>query len=87
MILADIKKRFPPGVSVDLADKKWRGLKVDAIVAVVTQNGITMVVYTIQIPLAPYAIQLGIAGPEPLRTDVEQLADNVLASFDGRTNW
>lgn len=87
LTVEDIRKRMPPGSSAKLADQNWRGLKVDAIVAEVPQGGIRMVVYTIQIPVVPSAIQLAVAGPESNRAQVEKLANALLASLEGDTNW
>ena len=71
----------------ELTDRNWRGAKVDAIVAHVDQNGAKMIVYTIQVPLKPSAIQLNVAGPESKQAEISHLADDLLASLDGETNW
>jgi len=85
--LAEIRKRMSPGFNIEPVDKNWRGLRVDAIVAAGPQNGIRMVICTIQIPLVPSAIQLAVVGPESNRAEVEQIADALLASLEGDTNW
>jgi hypothetical protein len=71
----------------ELTSRNWRGAKVDTIVAHVNQNGAKMIIYTIQVPLKPSAIQLNVGGPESKQDEVSQLADDLLASLDGETNW
>jgi hypothetical protein len=82
LTLERIQKHMPAGVTAEVASRNWRGLKVDTIVAAVEQNGMRMVVYTIQIPLIPSAIQLSVTGPESKRAETEQLADGLLASVE-----
>ena len=71
----------------ELTRRNWRGLEVDTIVAQVEQNGLRMIVYTMQIPLRPTAIQLSVGGPESKREELGQLVDTLLASLEGETNW
>ena len=71
----------------ELTSRNWRGAKVDTIVAHVDQNGAKVIVYTMQVPMKPCAIQLNVAGPESKQDEVSQLADSLLASLDGETNW
>jgi hypothetical protein len=81
------REEMPPGFRGELTTRNWRGLKVDTIMAFVQQNGFKMVVYEIQIPLKPSAIQLGVGGPETKRAELSQLADTLLSSLEGETNW
>lgn len=81
------KEDMPLGFRGELTTRNWRGLTVDTIVAVVEQNGSNIVVYAMQIPLKHGAIQLNVGGPESKREELGQLADTLLASLDGETNW
>ena len=81
------REEMPPGFNGEITTLNWRGVKVDAVIAPVEQNGLKMVVYTMQIPLKPSAIQLSVAGPESKREELGQLADTLLSSVEGETNW
>jgi hypothetical protein len=81
------REQMPPGFKGELTTRNWRGLKVDTIVAPVDQSGANMIVYTMQIPLRPAAIQLNVGGPASKQTEIDQLVDTLLASLDGDTNW
>lgn len=84
----DAARHAPPGMKLDLIRKNWRGLPVDAIVSETTPpGGARMVVYTVQIPLLPSAIQVNVGGPVSHRAEVERLADTVVGSIEGDTNW
>lgn len=81
------KEEMPPGFKGELTTRNWRGVAVDTVVALVEQNGLKMAVYTMQVPLKPVAIQLSVGGPESKREELGQLADSLLSSLEGETNW
>ena len=81
------REAMPPGFRGEVTTRNWRGVNVDTIIAFVEQNGLRMAVYTMQVPLKPSAIQLSVGGPESNRNELGQLADTLLSSLDGETNW
>jgi hypothetical protein len=83
----DVLQHAPPGTKLDLIQKKWRGFKVDTFVSEVSLNGVQAIVYGVQIPLVPRAIQINVGGPVFHRSEVEKLADEILVSLEGNTNW
>lgn len=83
----DAAKQAPRGVKVDVVEKNWRGLKVDTLVSEQSQNGASTLIYVVQIPLAPSAIQLIVRGPASHRAEIEKLIDDMLGSVDGKSNW
>jgi len=83
----DVAQNAPPGAKLDLIQKTWRGFKVGAFAMELSQNGVQLVVYAVQIPLVPSAIQINVGGLSSHRDEVEKLTDEVVASIDGNTNW
>jgi len=81
------KEDMPPGFKGELTSRDWRGLKVDTFIAQVEMNEVKMVVYTMQLPLKPVAMQLNVGGPESKREELGKLADTLLSSLEGETNW
>jgi hypothetical protein len=81
------KEDMPPGFTGEVTTRNWRGLNVDTVVTAMEKNGLKMVVYAVQVPLRPAAIQLNVAGPESKRAELSQLTDSLLASLEGETNW
>ena len=70
--------------------RTWRGLDVDVISAVTTDDGgYTNYIYQCMVPLRPKAVRLyvGECGPETDPEALSQLVDTLLASLDGETNW
>ena len=81
------RENMPLRFSGEMTTKNWRGVNVDTIIAPVEQNGLRVIVYTMQIPLRPSAIQLNVGGPESKREEISHLADTLLSSLEGDTNW
>lgn len=70
-----------------LGRMRWSGYSVDILEGVVTQNGQTMATVVAQIPLAPRALQISFAGPADQRADLQKLANQVVGSVIGLSNW
>lgn len=83
----DAARQAPRGVKVDLIEKNWRGIKIDGLLNEQSQNGVSILTYVVQIPLAPSAIQMIVHGPASNRAEIEKLIDDIVASIDGNTNW
>jgi len=62
-------------------------VNVDTIVAPVKQNGASMIFYTMQLPLKVEAIQITVGGPIAKRDELGKIADGILDSLEGETNW
>ena len=78
---------IPAGKNLTLASFTWRGLVVDGIrVPEKTEAG-DYLSFNIQIPLRKQAIQLGFGGPADSENEIRALAEHVLASLEGATNW
>jgi len=83
----EVAQHAPPGTKLDLIQMSWRGYTVDTFVSELSQNGSEVIAYGIQVPLVPAAIQLNVGGPISQRQEIEKLADDLLASLDGNSNW
>ena len=81
------KEQMPPNFTGELTTRNWRGVTVDGFVTSAEQDGLRMIVYAIQVPLKPEAIQLIVAGAELEREEISRLADTLLSSLEGETNW
>lgn len=70
-----------------LITKVWRGLTVDAYTVPLEQAGVSMIGYTIRIPLKPSAIELAVFGAASKREEINTLVESLLVSLKGDTNW
>lgn len=80
-------ENLPRGFKGEVARRNWRGLAVDTLITTHEQAGLHIVVFTVQVPLRPMAIQLNVGGPASKREESERLVTQLLASLDGETNW
>jgi hypothetical protein len=71
----------------ELITKQWRGLTIDAYTMSVDKNGSSILIYTMRVPLKPAAIELAVAGSASKRDELNRLADELLASLEGESNW
>jgi hypothetical protein len=73
----------------EIVHPNWRGVNIDATIETTMAGGFTTITYDILIPLRPGGIRLVVveSGPEAKRNEVESLADKLLASLAGETNW
>ena len=77
---------LPPGPAT-LTSFDWRGLQVDGIRVPEKLGGADYLTLNIQIPLRSQGIQLGFGGPAAAELQPRVLAEQVLSTFDGETNW
>jgi hypothetical protein len=66
---------------------KWKGFEIDGVEVPESADGIDFVNYNVQVPLKPEAIQLRVAGQRGRARELRALADGLLVSLDGQTNW
>jgi ribosomal protein L40E len=78
-----------PGVGGQIARRKWRGLDIDVVLSSLKDGDAIVHTYQFFVPLRPKAIRLTVAetGPESDLQALSRLADTLLASLDGETNW
>ena len=70
-----------------LSTLKWKGFDVDVIRTDTAESGSPVVVYAVQVPLRPEAIQLVLAGPSAQANGAEAILASALAGLEGQTNW
>lgn len=73
--------------TAEITRRKWRGLEVDVAMTTSKDGDFTTLMYNMRIPLRPKAIDVVVAGAEADRKELSRLADQLLASMDGETNW
>ena len=78
-------KDLPAGES--LTSLFWRGLAVDAVAVRGALRGVDFLFLNIQIPLRREAIQIDFGAPYSASLDLRPIAEQVLASLEGETNW
>jgi phage tail protein X len=66
---------------------KWRDYFVDTINGVVDQEGGAVATIAAQVPIAPKAFQITIAGPVAEKTQINKIAASVVGSVIGNSNW
>ena len=70
-----------------LSTMKWKGFDIDVIRTDTVESGSPVVIYAVQVPLRPEAIQLVLAGPSAQASGGEAILASVLAGLEGQTNW
>ncbi len=70
-----------------LTSVSWRGLSVDGITAREVVQGVDYLSLNIQIPLRREAIQLTFGAPYNAFLELRHVAEQVLSSLEGETNW
>jgi hypothetical protein len=70
-----------------LSTLKWKAFDVDVIRTDTVEAGASIVVFAVQVPLRPEAIQLVLAGPSAQASGGEAILATVLAGLEGQTNW
>ncbi len=70
-----------------LSTMKWKGFDIDLIRTDTVESGSPVVIYAVQVPLRPEAIQLVLAGPSAQASGGEAILASVLAGLEGQTNW
>jgi hypothetical protein len=83
------RKRLVESVprDVEFTTKNWRGLPVPTFISRPTTNGVELAVYQIRVPLKPKAIELVLSGAASESEKLSALADTLLMSLDGPSNW
>jgi hypothetical protein len=81
--------QLPPGFNGEIVRKTWRGLEIEDAIHGEKGEGYVTVLHQMHIPLRPKAIRLvvGASGPEIDAAELDQLANQVLASVDGESSW
>jgi hypothetical protein len=79
--------QFQPDVNAVIEQRDWRGLKIDVAVIDPKDRVYPTLIYKLNVPLSPQAIQVNIAGQPHRREELAHLADWLLDSLDGETNW
>jgi hypothetical protein len=100
IIVERVEKRLPRGKRLtrldlpaafngEITQRSWRGLQVDVAIHEERDSSFITRIYEIRVPLRPEAIQLNVcvSGPEINRNKLDELATQVLASLDGKSNW
>jgi len=70
-----------------LSTLKWKGFDIDVIRTDTVESGSPVVIYAVQVPLRPEAIQLVLAGPSKQAGGAEPILTAILAGLEGQTNW
>ncbi len=76
---------LPHGIR--LSTLKWKGFDIDVIRTDTVESGSPVVIYAVQVPLRPEAIQLVLAGPSAQTRGAEAILTAILAGLEGQTNW
>jgi len=67
--------------------EKWKSFEVEVVVSKKDQDGSTVIVRSVQVPIAPRAIQVTVFGDESNDAELADLTKALLASLDGPSNW
>lgn len=70
-----------------LSTLKWNGFDIDVIRTDTVESGTRVLIYAVQVPLRPEAIQLVLAGPSAQAAGAEPILTAILGGLEGQTNW
>ena len=81
--------QLEPDFKGEIVHPTWRGVTINATIETAVKGEFTLVTYDILVPLRPKAIRLMVyeSGPNAKRSEAEALADKLLSSLEGETNW
>lgn len=71
----------------DYRATRWKDFDFELAVAQVSKENLRLVTFTIQVPLAPEALQMSMVGPAADEARLLGEVQAILASLDGKTNW
>ena len=86
----DAKKmtgQLPPESEVKLVKGRWSGFDIDGFQSRIAMRGGTLSVCAFQVPLAREAIQVNVGGPVKREAESRQIAEMILNSLHGKSNW
>ncbi len=78
---------LPPGESISLTAFKRSGLKVNQAREVEQIGDTGYVTFNVQIPLRTQAVQIGFGGATAVESQIRTLAEQIVSTMDGETNW
>ena len=70
-----------------LSTMQWKGFDIDVIRTDTVESGSPVVIYAVQVPLRPEAIQLVLAGPSAQTGGADGILTAILGGLEGQTNW
>jgi hypothetical protein len=80
-----LKDSLPP--NSELLTNNWRGLTIDSCITRIETNGASFSICRIRVPLKPRAIEIELHGMAESENGLKALAESLVASLDGPTNW
>jgi uncharacterized membrane protein len=86
----DAKKmmgQLPPGSEVKLVKGRWTGFDIQGFQGRIAMRGGPIAVSAFQVPLAREAIQVNVGGPVKREAESRQIAEMILKSLHGKSNW
>ena len=85
--ISDLPPALRNSGKVKLATARWHGFSIDRIDISTRITGRPVEDLTVQVPLEPEAVQIIIIGDRDHRRQLAALADELVASLHGRSNW
>jgi hypothetical protein len=84
----DLKEgTFPQGAMVTRQPVPWNGFTLESLRVQLPQGATTLVLYEVQVPLTPEAIQVTVGGPREMETEARSTFQAMLGTVQGKTNW
>jgi hypothetical protein len=78
---------LPPDGNASFVYVEWRSFKLQGMRVRETLGSATAITYNVMVPLIPRAVQLKVIGEEARDAELLALAQTIVRSFDGKTNW
>jgi hypothetical protein len=78
---------FPAGTPIALEEATWRSFVLDAMRVELATEGQTLLVFVVQVPLSPEAVQVTVAASPAHEKEAREVLRSVVTSIDGKTDW